>query len=294
MKLSDNFRLIEVLPDVPPVVPLDLCLGVQLEVLTSSDPTWVNQPILGPSEGRALKSQEKSLCVVCRWVGANQKYGKAQVNIWPSWPGPDLDLSSTIFIQSCSLSLICFVEVDSWSCLWCDSGVRGGVRSEVSGSRNSVTLPSPDSEHQGTLRCHHQANIKHQESVIRSIKSHLLKKSYLKICMSHRLLRQSKLHATYLCNYSFEFSLSLSLTFLINNFDRILKQILRHNCLLKICSAGIWSKLIKFIMYKLSKDSSVVLWHTKIWTNVKFQQDLSFNVQFPTNTAKVHIIFQTK
>ena len=30
---------IEVLPDVPPVVPLDLCLGVHLEVLTSSDPT---------------------------------------------------------------------------------------------------------------------------------------------------------------------------------------------------------------------------------------------------------------
>ena len=118
---------------------------------------------------------------------------------------PDLDLSSTIFIQSCSLSLICFVEVDSWSCLWCDSGVRGGVRSEDSGSRNSVTLPSPDSEHQGTLRCHHQANIKHQESVIRSIKSHLLKKSYLKICKSQRLLRQCKLNATYLCYSSFLF-----------------------------------------------------------------------------------------
>ena len=41
MKLSDNFRLIEVLPDVPSVVPLDLCLDVHLEVLTSSDPTWV-------------------------------------------------------------------------------------------------------------------------------------------------------------------------------------------------------------------------------------------------------------
>ena len=39
MKLSDNFRLIEVLPDVPPVVPLDLCHGVHLEVLTSSDST---------------------------------------------------------------------------------------------------------------------------------------------------------------------------------------------------------------------------------------------------------------
>ena len=39
MKLLDNFRLIEVLPDVPPVVPLDLCLGAHLEVLTSSDPT---------------------------------------------------------------------------------------------------------------------------------------------------------------------------------------------------------------------------------------------------------------
>ena len=39
IELSDNFRLIEVLPDVPPVVPLDLCLGVHLEVLTSSDPT---------------------------------------------------------------------------------------------------------------------------------------------------------------------------------------------------------------------------------------------------------------
>ena len=39
MKLSDNFRLIKVLPDVPPVVPLDLCLGVHLEVLTSSHPT---------------------------------------------------------------------------------------------------------------------------------------------------------------------------------------------------------------------------------------------------------------
>ena len=31
--------LIEVLPDVPPVLPLDLCLGVHLEVLISSDPT---------------------------------------------------------------------------------------------------------------------------------------------------------------------------------------------------------------------------------------------------------------
>ena len=41
LKLSDNFRLIEVLPDVPPVVQLDLCLGVHLEVLTSSDPTLV-------------------------------------------------------------------------------------------------------------------------------------------------------------------------------------------------------------------------------------------------------------
>ena len=43
MNLSDNFRLIEVLievvPDVPPVVPFDLCLGIHLEVLTSSDPT---------------------------------------------------------------------------------------------------------------------------------------------------------------------------------------------------------------------------------------------------------------
>ena len=39
MKLSDYFRLIEVLPDVPPVVTLDLYLGVHLEVLTSSDPT---------------------------------------------------------------------------------------------------------------------------------------------------------------------------------------------------------------------------------------------------------------
>ena len=39
MKISNNFGLIEVLPDVPPVVPLDLCLGVQLDVLTSSDPT---------------------------------------------------------------------------------------------------------------------------------------------------------------------------------------------------------------------------------------------------------------
>ena len=37
--LSDYFRLIEVLPDVPPVVPLDLFLGVHLEVLTSSKPT---------------------------------------------------------------------------------------------------------------------------------------------------------------------------------------------------------------------------------------------------------------
>ena len=37
MKLSDNFRLIEVLPYVSPVVPLDLCLD--LEVLISSDPT---------------------------------------------------------------------------------------------------------------------------------------------------------------------------------------------------------------------------------------------------------------
>ena len=145
------------------------------------------------------------------------------------------------------------------------------MRSEVSGSRNSVTLPSPASEHQGTLRYHHHANIKLQGSVTRSRTSNLLKKSYLKICMSQRLLRQCKLNATYLC-YLFEFSLSLPLSFLINNFDRILKQILRHNCLLKICSAGIWSKLIKFIMYKLSKDSSVVLWHTKIWTNVKFNK----------------------
>ena len=39
LQLSDNFRLIEVLPDVPPVVPLNLCLGVHLDVLTSSDPT---------------------------------------------------------------------------------------------------------------------------------------------------------------------------------------------------------------------------------------------------------------
>ena len=36
---SDNFRLIDVIPDVPLVVPLDLCLGVHLEVLTFSDPT---------------------------------------------------------------------------------------------------------------------------------------------------------------------------------------------------------------------------------------------------------------
>ena len=33
--------LIEVLTDVPSVVPLDLCLGVHLAVLTSSDPTGV-------------------------------------------------------------------------------------------------------------------------------------------------------------------------------------------------------------------------------------------------------------
>ena len=36
MKLSRNFRLIEVLP----VVPLDLCLGVHLEVLTSWAQGW--------------------------------------------------------------------------------------------------------------------------------------------------------------------------------------------------------------------------------------------------------------
>ena len=35
----NGLRLIEVIPDVPPVVPLDLCLGVHLEVLTSSDLT---------------------------------------------------------------------------------------------------------------------------------------------------------------------------------------------------------------------------------------------------------------
>ena len=29
------------------------------------------------------------------WVGANQKYGKAQVKFWPFWPGPDLDLTWT-------------------------------------------------------------------------------------------------------------------------------------------------------------------------------------------------------
>ena len=40
MKLSDNFRQFEVLPDVPPVVLFDFCLGVHLEVLTSWDSTW--------------------------------------------------------------------------------------------------------------------------------------------------------------------------------------------------------------------------------------------------------------
>ena len=36
---SENFQLHEVLPEVPPVVLLDINLGVHLEVLTSSDYT---------------------------------------------------------------------------------------------------------------------------------------------------------------------------------------------------------------------------------------------------------------
>ena len=39
LRLSDNFRLLEVLPDVPPVVPLNVCLDIRLEALTSSVPT---------------------------------------------------------------------------------------------------------------------------------------------------------------------------------------------------------------------------------------------------------------
>ena len=69
MKLSHNFGLIKVIPDVPPVVPLDICLGVQLEVLTSTEPQTLlesYQPTLGPSDmSRPLKSQEKSSW----WVG---------------------------------------------------------------------------------------------------------------------------------------------------------------------------------------------------------------------------------
>ena len=57
LKVSDNFRLIEVLPDVPTVVPLDLCLGVHLEVLTSSDSTLVI-PTTVPVEAAIFASFE--------------------------------------------------------------------------------------------------------------------------------------------------------------------------------------------------------------------------------------------
>ena len=78
MKLSDNFRLIEVLP----VVPLDLCLGVHLEVLTSSCHTWVI-----PTHSRSIW-HAMTCC-------SSDQFLTFLILTWP-WPDLNLDLSSTI------------------------------------------------------------------------------------------------------------------------------------------------------------------------------------------------------
>ena len=56
------------------------------------------QPILDPPDlSRPLESQEKSSWwrVVVVGGGENQKQGIAQIQVWPSWPSPDLHLTFT-------------------------------------------------------------------------------------------------------------------------------------------------------------------------------------------------------
>ena len=109
LDVSDNFRLIKVLPDVPPVVPLDLYLGVHLRVLTSSDLTWVI-----PTHPRSIwliyvdliKRQEKSL-----WWG-----GGADLHLTFTWPSPDLDRSSTILLPIISAANLSCKDVIVFSC----------------------------------------------------------------------------------------------------------------------------------------------------------------------------------
>ena len=82
MKLSHNFRLIEVLPDVPPVVPLDLCLGVH-QAGSISDPPSVTRR--QGTEGQRDKD----------WFTVHS--GEIHITQAPTW---DLRVQCTVYLST--------------------------------------------------------------------------------------------------------------------------------------------------------------------------------------------------